>query len=241
MQDDQPARPIIVALHGFLSSSRYWERLERRLTSAGFTIITIDLLGFGKARKPSGSSYSYDSHVAHVHDELANRSLNQPFIIMGHSMGALIAARYANRYPAEVARTILLHPPLYTTREEAQKTLRSTSIFYRFLLDSRFRGIAWGLLRNVTFSVIARHTKRSREQSLVNVVEAAELLDDLANISTPTLLLNGTKDRPVYTSNIVHITARPDVQISELPVAHHSPVFHPKLISSKIVHFLQTS
>lgn len=215
--------------------------MERKLRAAGFRVITIDLLGFGTAQKPSDSSYDYDSHVEHVRKILSNYPFDQPFIIMGHSMGALIAARYAKLYPTDISRAVLLHPPLYASREEAQKTLRNTSLFYRFLLDSRFRGFAWGILRNIAFSGIAPHTKQSREQSLTNIIESAELFDDLAAISAPTLLLNGTKDRPIYKNNVRHIPAQSAVQIMQLPVAHHSPVFRTKLTATKIVQFLRAA
>lgn len=232
------SQPVIVALHGFLSSSNYWSRLERQLRTAGFNVVAIDLLGFGKADKPSDSAYDYDSHVAYIHEALCKRGINQPFILMGHSMGALIAARFANMHPKKVARTILLHPPVYTSSEEARQTLRSTGMVYRFLLDSRFRGIAWGILRNVTFSVIARHTKQSREQSLKNIIEAAELFNDLAAATAPTLLFNGTKDRYVYGTNLRHAKDLKNIRVSHANVAHHSPIFKTKLVAGTISRFV---
>jgi len=233
----QKTRPVIVALHGFLSSSRYWTRLERHLHKAGFTLIAVDLLGFGKAQKPKDSPYDYDAHIAHIQNALHQKGADRPFILMGHSMGALVAARYANLYPKNITRTILLHPPLYKNSSEAHRTLRDTSRFYAFLLDSRFRGLAWGTLRNASFSIIARHTKQSREDSLQNIIEAAELFDDLATIRTPTLLVNGLKDRPVYRANLHQLQNLPNVQIVQAPVAHHSPIFNPRLVTAMINRF----
>jgi cis-3-alkyl-4-acyloxetan-2-one decarboxylase len=239
INDSGGSGPLIVGLHGFMATSSYWNRLASVLIAAGYRVVTIDLLGFGRAAKPDDADYTYEVHVEHVRHTLRLHSITAPFILMGHSMGALIAARYAARFPEDITRTILLHPPLYASRTEARTVLRQSGSLYRFLLDSRFRGIGWGLLRQLKFA-IASHTRASRERSLRHIIEAAELLRDLRVISRPTLLVNGTRDRRIYRHNLRFVPRRPQVHVRSQPVNHHSPLTHPNLIGRMIIEFIRS-
>jgi pimeloyl-ACP methyl ester carboxylesterase len=212
--------------------------LQKVLRQRNLRVIAIDLLGFGQAPKPADSAYSYEQHIAYIRQQLQPYVRSGQIVIIGHSMGALLAARYANAYPDDIAATVLLNPPLYASPEEAYGTLRQTSRLYRFLLDSRFRGAAWGALRTIPFGVIAAHTRQSREGSLRQVIERAELLHDLQTGSVPTLLLVGSNDRPIYMRNIQNHVLHDRVQIAVQPVAHHAPVLNTALVAGLITDFL---
>lgn len=227
---------VVVLLHGFASSSRYWRRLQPLLSTDGYRVITIDLLGFGKAPKPKTVNYSYEIHVQHIYDALEQISVTQPVILVGHSMGALLAARYALIYETSIKSLVLLHPPLYTDTDQVRQTLRATGRFYRILLDSRMRGLAWGLLKGV--GVIGRHNKFSREGSMAGLIERAEIFDDLQAIRTKTLLFVGTKDRAEYMSNLQEQKLPPHVQIVIENVGHNSPRFNTQVVHTYIRDFL---
>lgn len=228
---------VVVLLHGFVSSSAYWKRLQPHLTAAGYRVIMIDLLGFGKATHLPAKTYDYDEHIQHIHDSIQSLHLDKPYTLVGHSMGALLAARYGVTHPAHIERLFLLHPPIYQTRDEAQQTIRSTGRHYRFLLNSRFRGMGWGVLRAVPGGSIANHTRASRENSLVNVIEATELVDDLQRLSIPTVLLVGQRDRPQYVENIARVSLPENILVQIEDVAHHAPTSHPELVVEMIIRY----
>lgn len=227
----------IILLHGFLSSSRYWKKLQSKLSAAGFTVITIDLLGFGRAPKPLASEYSYDDHLSHIQAAIEKLELKEPFILVGHSMGGLLAARYAILYPKSLRSLILLHPPLYKTRDEVTQTLRSTNRIYAYFLYSPFRRFGWILARPFTAFHLGRHSRFSRDRSLRNVIEPAEILQDLELLRVKTLLLVGLKDRPQYAKNIKNFKANKLVTIVKEDVNHHSPIRETKLVKDLIVNF----
>ncbi len=230
---------IIVLLHGFLASSVYWRRLQPRLSAAGYRVITIDLLGFGDAPKPTGKIYNYHEHVEHIENALASLKLDEPFILAGHSMGALLAMRFARTYTDKIASLVLLHPPLYNSATQAYKILRSTGIHYRFLLDSRFRPVAWGILRLLpVLNKMLRHNKQSREGSLKNVIEVAESFKDLQQLHTKTLLVVGSNDRQEYIDNVQKTLLSDRIELKVEPVSHHSPVLKPNLIYQTINDFI---
>lgn len=233
---------VVVLLHGFVASSGYWKKLQPLLTRLGYRVITIDLLGFGRAPKPAEGDYTYTSHVAHIRRTLDQFNVSEPVIMIGHSMGALIAARYGRLHVDEVKSLILLHPPLYTDMVQARETLRNTGAFYRALLDSRVRHYLWIVLRNL--GVASRHTRYSRENSLVNIIEKAELFDDLEALKKKTLLLVGSKDRKVYLENLrEHLVDQinPAVQVVVANLGHHSPRLQPKIVLRRIADFMHTN
>ena len=228
---------LIILLHGFLGSKGNWNRLAPKLVRAGYRVIAIDLLGFGNAPKPWAASYGYEDHIAHIEQTLVELGVHEPFILIGHSMGALIAKRFTLRHEHMVKRLVLLHPPLYRDTLQVRETLRETGYFYRFLLDSRYRNIAWPLIRFVLFGRM-RHTKWSRERSLVNVIEKAEGFTDLRKLRKKTLLFVGLRDRPEYIQNLKVSPVAHSVTINISDVTHNSHMQHPHFVKRAVLHFL---
>ena len=228
----------IVLLHGFLGSSTYWSRLAPLLIHAGYRVLAIDLLGFGKSPKPETAQYDYAEHIRFIDTALRQYGVNTPFILIGHSMGAVLAKRFALAYQSSVKRLILLHPPLYYSESEAKAVLRDTSMLYRFLLESRYRDVAWSIISRAKVLKIASHTKRSREYSLYNIIEKAEALSDLIQLRTKTLLVIGLKDRPQYRSNIKRLAVPDAISVEYRDLSHHSPLKNPKTVSSLVTEFI---
>lgn len=226
---------VIILLHGFLASSRYWRRLQPYLSKTGYRVITLDLLGFGRAINTPAITYDYNEHIAHIRSHIASLNLQAPYILVGHSMGALLAARYGRIYPKEIKQLFLLHPPLYKDRGEVRATLRSTSRIYRFLLDSRMRELGWKLMKCTPVIPISIHSFASREKSMSHIIEAAEFHDDLLSLQVPTILLVGSKDRVEYIRNLVALKYTKTVSANILNLSHHSPFFNPKIISGLII------
>ena len=224
----------LVLLHGFLGSSKYWSKLQPLLTNSGYRVITIDLLGFGNAPKPRNANYHYEDHVNHVHDSIKSLNLHS-FVLIGHSMGALVASRYTLTYPENVVSLVLLHPPLYKNSKEAHAILRSTGKRYRFFLDSKLREPGWIIMRNLPFIRIHAHSSRAREKSLKNVIESAEIAGDLENIVVPTALLIGLRDRPEYIENIKRFSPNQSINVLHRNVSHHSPIQEPDLVHDIII------
>jgi pimeloyl-ACP methyl ester carboxylesterase len=230
---------VIVLIHGFLASSKYWNRIRPSLVRAGYRVILIDLLGFGNANKPDHIEYSYSDQVRYVDKVMNYLSIGQ-FNLVGHSMGALIAARYAALYPIKVNALVLLHPPMYIDTEQAVETLLNTSFMYRHLLMSKYRNSMWKLMRYAFPAIIADHTHYAREKSLRNIVTKAELFTDLKNIKTRTIILVGLKDRSIYQNNLSNISLNPLLKVTNENVDHHSPVKHPVLIKGIILNFISS-
>jgi cis-3-alkyl-4-acyloxetan-2-one decarboxylase len=229
---------LIVLLHGFLGSKWDWSKLAPKLVREGYRVVAIDLLGFGRAPKPFSATYDYEDHIEHIDKVLAELTIEGPFILIGHSMGALIAQRYTLQHSQNVKKLVLLHPPLYRDRLQVYETLRGTSYLFRFLLDSKYRNIAWPIIR-LAMAGRMRHMWWSRERSLKNVIEKAEAFRDLVKLKKDTLLFVGLYDRPdVYIKNLEQLAVSDSVSVMMQDVGHMSPMKQPRRVKRAVLQFL---
>lgn len=101
-----PGRQVL-CLHGLTANHLCFRDLSEFLqTQGGCDVVAPDLRGRGKSDKPR-SEYGWRTHVADIHDLVTEAGL-APFVLIGHSLGAGIAIRYAAMYPEEVSALIIL-------------------------------------------------------------------------------------------------------------------------------------
>lgn len=83
------AGPPLIALHGFGENSFAWRFLAPVLART-HEVHVLDLLGHGRAEKPSGGAYAPEAHARRVAAYIAAGQLDAP-VLMGHSMGGGVA------------------------------------------------------------------------------------------------------------------------------------------------------
>ena len=238
--EQQENRQTIVLLHGFISSGRYWKRLIPYLLSDGFDVLTIDLLGFGTARRVGPDAYGYEQQSEHIENCLKKSGVTSPFILIGHSMGALVSAYYAKQHPNCIAGLILLQPPIYLSSEQAWSVLHDTGVLYRFLLTSRYRNYAWALLKLLPGS-ISLHANEGREKSLEAIVLSDINASLLSSLMLSTLLVVGRHDRSIYQKNLKRLALSPNITLKIIDADHHAPRKQPKVINELIRSFLTST
>jgi len=74
-----------------------------------FHVVAVDLPGFGQSDK-ANVLYS-PGNYARVLRVVAGRFLHGPFVLLGHSMGAVVGLRYAAAYPEDVLRLVVVDAP----------------------------------------------------------------------------------------------------------------------------------
>lgn len=103
------SKPVVTLLHGKNFNADYWEPTARHLLAQGYSVLMVDQIGFGKSSKPAGYQYSFAA-LAH-NTRLLQDSLNiKESIILGHSMGGMLAVRYALLYPEQTQKLVLVNP-----------------------------------------------------------------------------------------------------------------------------------
>jgi len=106
--DNDPSKPPILLIHGFGAALDHW-RDNIPALAEHHTVYAIDLLGFGKSDKPP-TNYSIYLWVDQV-VEFWHNFVNMPMIIIGNSIGALIATIAASRHPEIASGVVTISLP----------------------------------------------------------------------------------------------------------------------------------
>ncbi len=233
----------VVLLHGYLSDGRYWSSVVKRLKQTHH-VIAIDLLGFGKSPKPRLSTYSLDAHSQAVIETLATLSLPEKVVLVGHSMGGLIASRIASLQPEMVADIVLFNMPIYLNQSQARETLRATNRLYQTMLYSPIGRLGWPILKYTAASPLvhiapkklrpvirssSKNTHASRRKSLRHTIERTNAIELLQSIPLRARMVQGTQDREIYRDNLNMHTklVTKNTTIRWVDTGHHTPASLP--------------
>ncbi|MGC8634822.1 MAG: lysophospholipase [Candidatus Limnocylindrales bacterium] len=85
----------LLLVHGIAEHSGRHERTGARFAGAGIDAWAFDLRGFGGSGGPRAFVRRWDDYLDDVADRLAGLRDGRPLVLMGHSMGGLIALTYA--------------------------------------------------------------------------------------------------------------------------------------------------
>jgi len=251
----------VILIHGLAASLHDWDDLLPALSPAGYAGYALDLLGHGESVKPPGlEAYNAETVFEHFRSWLDALSLDQPLVLLGHSLGGYLALRLALERPAQV-RALILVNPFYSQAQLPsplrlffKRPLLNTAIIertpywlFRFLID----------LSSLQFSASrgAGHTlpEKVRRQTALDYKRAApgifniprtlpDLNSDLSRIIQPALVLWGVRDQTLDPNSFRNLVgALPNARGEELTRCGHVPhQCHPTAFNQEILAFLDT-
>ena len=122
-----PVRGVVLIVHGLGEHAWRYDHVAERLNSWGFAVRAYDQFGHGESMGQRGALHSEDrllSDLAEVVDESRFRmSASTPLILLGHSMGGLVAARFVALKRRPVDALVLSSPALDPGLNLVQKLL----------------------------------------------------------------------------------------------------------------------
>ncbi|MHA2225795.1 MAG: alpha/beta fold hydrolase [Candidatus Hodarchaeales archaeon] len=98
---DNNLTPTIVFVHGFGSSKEYFKHAFSSASLDGYSLIALDLVGFGQSSTDNSFSYSMRDHSRIVIKTLDLMKI-QSFHLCTHSMGGLVGIEIAERFPNRI-------------------------------------------------------------------------------------------------------------------------------------------
>lgn len=122
---NQPTgRPVLVFLHGWGGSSRYWRSTAEAL-KPDFDCLLYDLRGFGRSRLSAGAERDYRLETyAEDLGRLLEHLKTGPVDLSAHSMGSSIATLFAARYPESINRLVLTCGGVFEYEPKAFETFQ---------------------------------------------------------------------------------------------------------------------
>ena len=100
--------PTVIILYGLASSMQEWKPIARRL-SVQTRVFIYERRGYGRA-PIVGSSRGSKVIVDELEEMLADLNLAGPYVLVGHSLGAIYAQAFARENPDKTAGILLVDP-----------------------------------------------------------------------------------------------------------------------------------
>eukprot|EP00246_Nothoceros_aenigmaticus_P012293 TRINITY_DN3763_c0_g1_i3.p1 TRINITY_DN3763_c0_g1~~TRINITY_DN3763_c0_g1_i3.p1 ORF type:complete len:378 (+),score=53.43 TRINITY_DN3763_c0_g1_i3:367-1500(+) len=127
-QSAPPNAPTIVLVHGYGASQGFFFRNFDALATH-FRVLAIDQLGWGASSRPDFTCKSTEETEAWFVDSFEEwrkaKNLDN-FILLGHSLGGYVAARYALKHPERVKHLILVGPAGFSAESDRILQFRAT-------------------------------------------------------------------------------------------------------------------
>jgi pimeloyl-ACP methyl ester carboxylesterase len=208
----------IVLLHGKNFCGATWEGVIPALREAGYRVIVPDQIGFCKSSKPQGYQFSLHQLAANTHALLRQLKVEKP-IILGHSMGGMLAMRYALMYPQDAGGLVLVNPigledwkakgvPLTTIDELYASEQRTSFEGMKKYQQSTYYAGQWKPEYDRWVSMLAGMYQGEGGQLVAwnqaqtsDMILSQPVVYELDQITVPTLLLIGEKDTTAIGKN----------------------------------------
>lgn len=207
-----------VLLHGKNFCGATWEQTIATLSDKGYRVIAPDQIGFCASSKPRGYQFSFSQLALNTQALLDKLGVDKATVI-GHSMGGMLAARFAINHPQTVEQLVLVNPigledwqakgvPYASIDQLNQGELKTTyESIKNYQLKFYYNG-QWKpeYDRWVDMQVGLYHGK-GRKIVAWNQAQTADMLfsqpviHEFGRIQAPTLLLIGGKDRTAPRAN----------------------------------------
>jgi pimeloyl-ACP methyl ester carboxylesterase len=206
-----PNGHTVVLLHGNNFAGFYFAGPIDALRKAGFRVIVPDQIGYGRSSKPI---IPYNFHDMARNTRLILQHLNvAKVMVVGHSMGGMLAARFATQYP-DIVERLVLYNPIGLVDPRFDRPWESTDDLYKRALGATYQTVRGALMRYVAHNPAAwtpefEHYARIRYswtlsadwprlamvQTLLGQVQYLDpVVDDWAHIKAPTLVFGGAED-----------------------------------------------
>lgn len=99
----------VVLMHGKNFCAGTWEGTIEALHDAGYRVIAPDQVGFCKSTKPEHYQFSFHQLAANTQALLEDLNVDD-VTVMGHSMGGMLATRFALMYPEQTEQLVMVNP-----------------------------------------------------------------------------------------------------------------------------------
>lgn len=109
-----PSNPPILLIHGWTCDSTDWSFTIPSLLETHYTI-TLDLRGHGHSSASASSSFTITDFSSDAVALLQHLNLTKDVLVMGHSMGGIVASCLTGLYPDFFKGLIVIDPPYWRT------------------------------------------------------------------------------------------------------------------------------
>lgn len=201
----------VVLMHGKNFCAGTWEDTIDALHGAGYRVIAPDQVGFCKSTKPEHYQFSFHQLAANTQALLEELGVDE-VTVMGHSMGGMLATRFALMYPEKTEQLVMVNPigledwkalgvPYQSIDDGYQAELEKTAEGIRAYQESTYYVDTWepeydrwvemlaGMYAGEDGELVAWNQALTSD-----MVFTQPVVHEFGELQMPTLLLIGEKD-----------------------------------------------
>lgn len=235
----------VVYLHGLGCSKNDFAEAINSPELKEYTLVGFDFPGCGKSSYLDGLRLKMDDLVEITHSIISKLQIDE-FIIVGHSMGGLVALLYAERYGEHVKGFINVEGNLapedcFFSREVAQHS-------FTYFTSTLFKSIKQKLTHSLNrgFRKYAGTLEKASERaffeccpSLVEYSDHGNLIQRYTALKMPKLFVYGSANR---TLSYLPLLKKSGCEVVEIPQSDHFPFYdNPHAFYRAIAAFLHMS
>jgi len=252
-----PNGRTVVLFHGMNFGGFYFGGVIEVLRKEGFRVVVPDQIGFGRSSKPI-IPYNFHDMAANTRKLLLTLGVSRVSVV-GHSMGGMLAARFAASYPDMTDRTVIYNP-IGLTDVRYSRAWRTAEESYQATMAQTPDQTYQAMYATIRRYFPGPNSWKPEDESYVRILYAPVLssewprlamvraiyqqmpyLDpvvyDWAKIKCRTLVLGGEIDTPTFAAEARHVAETiPKGELKLLPGLGHVPhleapdVFYPELL-----------
>lgn len=216
---EDPNGKTVTLLHGKNFNGAYWETTINALTQDGYNVFVPDQIGFGKSDKPEYYQYTFQQLAVNTKMLLDSLGIEKT-AVLGHSMGGMLATRFALMYPEFTEKLIMLNPigledwklkvPYQTINDWYKQELKNSYESIKNYQQENYYDGEWnedyaewakllaGWTLNENYPLIAWNSALTYD-----MVFTQPVVYEFDQLEVPTLLIIGTRDRTALGKNKV--------------------------------------
>ncbi|WP_144161399.1 alpha/beta fold hydrolase [Paraburkholderia sp. BCC1885] len=246
VSDTGASRTPLVFCHGFTTTSEFW-REQVDVFATDHLVVAINLPGHGISPAPLDRAYTIDAFVDDLYQVFSMLGLHDA-ILVGLSMGGMIAQRFALKHHALLSKLVLVDttPHGLGADVDADNVLNAIAMHgvekaSQHVVDRSFSGKASPALLEFARKEVVLTPEHVAREAIMSL-NRADTRASLADITLPTLVVCGEEDviTPPEESRIL-ASGLSGASLVLIPGAGHFPMLEkPKEFNAALRKFLDS-
>lgn len=245
-------KPSVLMLHGSGPGASGYTNFKGNfpiLSDNGHHVIVPDYLGYGLSSKPVDFQYTVDAQVELLRELVAHTGAEM-LVVVGNSLGGWFAIHHAIRYPAEIAKLIVMAPGGLESPENFVPEMEGLRELFRIPTERDFSIASMRNLFNLFMNepadisdvILSERLEIARQQpvEVFTTMGGTVTTPRLSELKAPMLALWGYRDKFIpYRHAQILLDNVPDVHlITSNRAGHWFMIEEPELFNQACLEFL---
>jgi acylglycerol lipase len=196
-----PPRADVLVLHGYAEHSGRYRELAHSLVPSGIAVTAVDLRGHGRSDGQRGYVRKFEYYHDDARSALGTLGRDAPVIVLGHSLGGLLALDWIISDHPLIAGLVLSSPFLELTNKASSLSRMATRLVAKLTPSMAVKSPLVGLGLSRDKDIVANYTRDPMVFSTINVrwlsevMHAQDRVRAYRSLPCPLMFIYGSADQ----------------------------------------------